>query len=81
MEAEMLFAQIRGIVAMAVIATVFGFWQNNLLAAFSMFMLLVFFEKLFRVLANRVERLEAAMCDLPVIVKSTLSTTEDVDED
>ena len=35
---------------MAVIATVFGLWQNSVLAAVFMFTFLWFIEKLFRVL-------------------------------
>jgi len=35
---------------MAGIATIFGFWQNNVLAGIFMFALLLFVEKLIRVL-------------------------------
>jgi hypothetical protein len=43
-------ASILGLVYMAGIATIFGFWQNNVLAGIFMFALLLFVEKLIRVL-------------------------------
>ena len=43
-------AVILGLLYMAGIAAIFGFWQNNVLAGIFMFALLLFVEKLFRVL-------------------------------
>jgi hypothetical protein len=60
-DTEMLLASIRGIFGMTVIPALFGFWQHSAVAAPFMFTLLIFFEKLFRALARRVERIEALL--------------------
>ena len=61
MEREMLFAQARGIFAMGIIAGCFGFWQESVLAGIFMLLFLIFLEKMFRVLASRVERVESLL--------------------
>jgi hypothetical protein len=68
---------IRGIAYMLAIAAVFGLWQRAFLASLFMFLLLIFIEKLFRVLLDGIDKVLRAIWDSRAVMEEQASDQSD----
>ena len=68
---------IRGVAYMVAIAAIFGFWQHSILAGIFMLFLLLFMEKLVRVILNSIENLHRTTSDLLTTQSEILTALED----
>ena len=68
---------VRGIAYMLVIAAVFGLWQRDFLAGLFMFLLLLFIEKLFRVLLDGIDKVLRAIWDTQAVMEGRASDQSD----